>query len=320
MPDEFQIIERYFNRTSRRTDVILGVGDDGALVHPPPNQRLVITMDTLNEGIHFPIQTPAQAVGHKALAVNLSDLAAMGATPAWFTLSLSMPGSDELWLEDFTRGLFELANRFEAELIGGDLTRGPLSVTITAIGFTSGCAALRRAGARPGDFIYVTGHLGDAALGLMALRNNITLDPEDLDNCLARLNYPIPRVEAAQCLLDVATAAIDISDGLAGDLNHVLQASGVGAVIELTSLPLSATFKKAFGDKPDWRLPLTGGDDYELLFTVPSDKLQPLNSGFMGMECGITQIGQIQSQPGLRIRQPDGRPYVPDQTGYIHFN
>lgn len=320
MPDEFQLIERYFKRRSQRADVILGVGDDAALVHPPPDQRLVITMDTLNEGVHFPIQTPAQAVGHKALAVNLSDLAAMGATPAWFTLSLSMPGSDELWLEDFTRGLFELANRFEAELIGGDLTRGPLSVTVTAVGFASDSVSLTRAGARSGDFIYVTGHVGDAGLGLMALRNSVTLDPQDLDYCLARLNYPTPRVEVAQSLLNEATAAIDISDGLAGDLNHVLQASGVGAVIELASLPLSETLKKVFGPDLDWRIPLAGGDDYELLFTVPGDKIPSFHSGFVGLECGITQIGQIQPQPGLRFRQPDGRPYVLDQTGYIHFS
>ena len=319
MPGEFELIERYFRLKSRRADVVKGVGDDAALVTPPSEKELVITVDTLIEGVHFPVHTNPEAIGYKALAVNLSDLAAMGATPAWFTLSLTLPKTDEPWLKKFTCGMFNLASRFNIELIGGDLTHGSLSVTISAVGFAPASTALRREGAQFGDQIYVTGCVGDAALGLMALNKKIDLDIKGLEYCLARLNFPTPRVEAGEILLDLATAAIDVSDGLAGDLRHILEASGVGAVIELALLPLSTTFQRAFGDRPDWQLPLSGGDDYELLFTVPENKTQHLVEAFKALDCGITRIGRIEHQGGLRIWSQDRRPFTLNQPGYNHF-
>ncbi len=319
MPGEFELIERYFKIKSGRADVVKGVGDDAALVRPPPEKELVITVDTLIEGVHFPKQTDPEAIGYKALAVNLSDLAAMGAIPAWFTLSLTLPKIDERWLKGFTCGMFKLASRFDMELIGGDLTHGGLSVTITAVGFTHLSSALRREGAQFGDHIYVTGCIGDAALGLRALNEKIEIDTKDLEFCLTRLNFPVPRVEAGQILSNFATAAIDVSDGLAGDLNHILEASGVGAVIELASLPLSNAFQRVFGDRPDWRLALAGGDDYELLFTVPENKTPQLTEAFEALECGITRIGRIEHQRGLRIWTQERRLFSLNQSGYDHF-
>lgn len=319
MHGEFELIERYFKLESRRADVVKGVGDDAALVRPPAGKELVITVDTLIEDVHFPAQTIPEAIGHKALAVNFSDLAAMGATPAWFMLSLTLPKPDERWLKGFTSGMFKLASRFDVELIGGDLTHGDLSVTIMAAGFTPPSAALRREGAQLGDHIYVTGCLGDAAMGLRALNNKLDLDIKDLEYCLDRLNFPTPRVGAGEILLNLATAAIDVSDGLAGDLSHILAASGVGAGIELALLPLSQTFQRAFGDRPDWRLPLAGGDDYELLFTVPDNKTRQLNEAFKTLDCDITRIGRIEPQGGLRIWTCDRRFFSLDQPGYNHF-
>jgi thiamine-monophosphate kinase len=319
MLGEFDIIDRYFKRQIRRSDVISGIGDDAAVLKVPPGMELVVTMDTLVSGVHFPKQIDAEAIGFKALAVNLSDLASMGATPAWFTLSLTLAEVNEVWLEGFAHGLFELADRYDVDLIGGDMTHGGLSISITAMGFTPVSKALRRDGARPGDGIFVTGCVGDAGLGLAALNKERALHGSDLDYFLLRLNRPVPRVDAGQILLDRATAAIDISDGLAADLNHILIASDVGASIQLSSIPLSAAFVRACAGRPEWQIPLACGDDYELLFTLPQYRVQQIIREMASLSHGITQIGQIEERRGMRFWGNEGQQYIPESIGYRHF-
>lgn len=318
MPTEFELIERYFHRAAPREDVVLGVGDDAALLRPPPGQALALTVDTLVAGVHFPEQTPPEAVGHKALAVNLSDLAAMGARPAWVTLALTLPRADEAWLEGFARGFMELLAAHGAALVGGDTTRGPLSVSVQACGFVPEGQALRRDGARPGDLIYVTGTLGDAALGLAALSGEQVLGPAEADHCLARLDRPEPRVAAGLALRGLATAAIDISDGLVADLGHVLAASGAGAVVELQALPLSPAVRRAVERGGDWSPAVAGGDDYELLFTVPEARRAEVAEALAGRG-GASCIGRIEAAPGLRLLDGEGRAVRPARAGWDHF-
>jgi thiamine-monophosphate kinase len=319
MADEFELIERYFLTKSHRNDITMGVGDDAAVLRPPPNMELVVTVDTLVEGVHFPTGTDAESIGYKALAVNLSDLAAMGARPAWITLSLTLPRSEEAWLSAFCEGFFELARYHDVALVGGDLTHGPLSVTVQAIGFTPRSSALYRRGAQPGDEVLVTGYLGDAGLALAAIKQFTKLDGESLEYCLGRLNRPTPRVEAGLALRNYASAAIDISDGLVADLEHVLRASDVGASLYLASLPVSPVLQKALALNPDWRLPLASGDDYELLFTAPQSKLSRLYDKFELIDCTLTRIGQIESKAGLRLWDEEGRAYHLEPAGYNHF-
>ncbi|MGD2111948.1 MAG: thiamine-phosphate kinase, partial [Gammaproteobacteria bacterium] len=236
---EFDIIRRYFMpRGAGRDDVIAGVGDDAAVLRVPAEHELVVCMDTLVGDVHFPQATAPNAIGHKALAVNLSDLAAMGAEPAWATLALTLPENDADWLEQFSRGFFALAERYNVQLIGGDITRGPLSVTVQAHGFVPGGKALRRAGARPGELVCVTGTLGDAALALRLADRAPALLRQ-------RLDYPEPRVAAGIVLRDRASAVIDVSDGLLADLGHLLEADGLGAALRIGDLPRSAEFLKA---------------------------------------------------------------------------
>ncbi|MCP4284107.1 MAG: thiamine-phosphate kinase, partial [Gammaproteobacteria bacterium] len=295
------------------------IGDDAAVLRSYAEKDLVVTVDTLVEGVHFPLDTDPEAIGFKSLAVNLSDLAAMGATPAWFTLSLTLPCVDESWLRGFASGLFELAYRYGMDLVGGDMTQGPLCVSITAMGFTPISKALCRNGARAGDAIFVTGHIGDAVLGLAAKQGKITLDDDKLEYCLSRLNRPSPRLDAGQMLLNIASAAIDISDGLAADLSHILSASAVGASLQLASIPLSKNFIEACGYRPEWQMVLAGGDDYELLFTVPQGKIQGLIQAAESLSYGITRIGQIELQRDLRIWGRDDQEYVLETAGYKHF-
>jgi thiamine-monophosphate kinase len=319
MLGEFEIIDRYFRKQIQRSDVVEGIGNDGAVLKPSPEEELVVTVDTLIEGVHFPSDTDPEAIGFKSLAVNLSDLAAMGAKPAWFTLSLSLPGADEDWLGRFSQGLFRIAERYSITLIGGDTTQGALSVTITAMGFVPTSQAMRRDGAHPGDAVYVTGSLGDAGLGLAALNNIRVMNDADRKYCLSRLNLPQPRVEAGLIIRDYASAAIDVSDGLVADLNHVLSTSRVGASIQMECIPLSNAFHHAFGTQPDWQIALTFGDDYELLFTVPESKIPLLQSRICDIDCKITRIGRIETLRGLRFTSADGREYRPEGTGYKHF-
>lgn len=319
MLGEFEIIERYFRKELKRSDVIEGIGDDAAVLKPSSQMELVVTVDTLIEGVHFPADTDPEAIGYKCLAVNLSDLAAMGAEPAWFTLSLTLPEPDEDWLSRFCRGMFELVEHYGIALVGGDTTHGALSVTVTAMGFVPRSRAMRRDGARPGDAVYVTGCLGDAGLGLAALNNRKVLHGRHRDYCLSRLHRPQPRVEAGLIFRDYASAAIDISDGLMSDIAHVLTASGVGASIQLSTIPLSKAFREAFADQPEWPMALAFGDDYELLITVPEHKTPSLETRTCDLDCGITRIGRIETSTGLRLFAEDGMQYVPEEVGYQHF-
>lgn len=330
---EFELIERFFNRgLVQRADVILGIGDDGAILTVPSGHELVVTIDTLVAGVHFPLTTSPADIGYKALAVNLSDLAAMGATPAWFTLAITLPENNPEWLTAFCAGMFSLAREHNIQLVGGDTTRGPLTITIQAHGFVPTGTALRRGGAQPGDGIYVTGTLGDAGIGLLSAQARIDLAQPLLEFFTSRLNRPSPRMLIGQQLRGVASACIDISDGLCADLGHILERSGVGACIELGKLPLSSALKRCaddllprnlFGDSsPPWSVRydyvLAAGDDYELCFTLPLVHEQRL-SQFANLPCSLTRIGEIESEQGLRVRDETGNRHSVPMRGYRHF-
>lgn len=318
MPSEFELIARYFTHAPSRADVRLGVGDDAAVLGVPPGQELVVTTDTLVAGVHFPERTPPEAVGHKVLAVNLSDLAAMGADPAWVTLAITLPSADEHWLADFSRGFAALARLHGVDLVGGDTTRGPLSITVQAMGLVPAGQALRRSGAGPGDLLYVSGTLGDAGLALAALNGEVLLGGADAEDCLRRLDRPTPRMALGRALRGLASAAIDVSDGLLADLGHMLQASGAGALIELERLPLSAPVRRRVREARDWTLPLASGDDYELLFSVPASRRDALTEVLRGLDVEVTCIGRIEAA-GLRLVEAGGRDVAPARLGYDHF-
>jgi thiamine-monophosphate kinase len=315
MPGEFALIQRIRARVRARPDVALGIGDDAALLTVPPGHQLVVTSDTLVAGVHFPPETAPADIGWKSLAVNLSDLAAMAATPAWCTLALTLPEADEAWLDAFLDGFFELADQHGVALVGGDTTHGPLSITITAHGFVPEGQALRRDGAKAGDEIWVTGTLGDAAGALQQWRARGPASAK----LRYRLDRPTPRIHAGLALRGLATAGIDISDGLAADLGHVLNASGLGARIDLGRLPTSRTLADHFDEQARWPLQLAGGDDYELCFTAPASAAFAIEQAMS--ECGVsaTVIGQLETEPGLRCTTPDGADYTPPRAGYQHF-
>lgn len=300
--NEFDLIDTYFkNLTSARADVELGIGDDAALVTVPANHSLVITTDTLVPGVHFPVATAPFDIGYKALAVNLSDLAAMGAQPAWISLALTLPAVDTAWLHDFTQGMSQLAKAYQVQLIGGDTTRGALSITLQAFGFVPVHHALRRDGAKAGDKIYVSGTLGDAGLGLrIALQKPDDLQDPAKQIILQRLNRPTPRIELGLLLRGLATSAIDISDGLLADLNHILQKSEVGAHIETKNLPLSPPLQ-ALPSEDAQQLALTAGDDYELCFTVSPEKEPELLEKLTTIQLACHCIGEIQAEQGIRL-------------------
>jgi len=310
--NEFEVIKRFFDHRGRNAPgVVLGIGDDAAIVRAEPGKDIVVAADVLNAGIHFPESTDARAIGHKALAVNLSDLAAMGARPSWFTLSLSMPEVDENWLTGFSAGMFELADQFEISLVGGDTVRGPLSISIQVMGQVASGGGLRRSGARAGDKVYVSGTLGDAALALEQIQHGEQPEPE----LRARLDYPVPRVDLGNRLTGIANSCIDISDGLLADLGHILDASKSGAILRTAALPVS---KFLNGLDPDLaiRFALTGGDDFELCFTAPANESNTVKQLGREMSLPITCIGEITSQPGLQLS--DYNKSLGD-TGYNHF-
>jgi thiamine-monophosphate kinase len=312
---EFTLIDRIRRRAATRADVVLGIGDDAALLRPPAGQELVVSADTLNAGVHFPPQTGAADIGWKALAVNLSDLAAMGATPAWTTLSLSLPQADAAWLDAFLDGFLALAAQHEVALVGGDTTRGPLSIAITALGFVPPGAALRRAGAQPGDEVWITGVPGEAAAALTQWSRGEPIDPA----LRARLDRPTPRVAAGAALRARASACIDVSDGLAADLGHVLAASGVGAVLELARLPRSAALD-ALPDAMRWQHQLAGGDDYELCFTAAPAQRAAIAQALAQCATPAQVIGRIEAPPGLRLLDPLGAAWPLPQRGWDHFS
>jgi thiamine-monophosphate kinase len=323
---EFSLIDRYFaRRAPTRRDVVLGIGDDAAVLEVPPGMQLVTATDTLVADVHFPLGTAPAAIGHKSLAVNLSDLAAMGAQPAWATLVLSLPEADADWLEAFSQGFFALCERYGVELVGGDTTRGPLAVTVQAMGLIPPHRMLRRGGARVADRIFVTGTLGDAGLGLRLLQAGDGLASSEAQELLRRLEYPEPRIASGIALRDIASAAIDVSDGLIADLGHILDQSGVGAELCIDRVPTSGAFQhicQHLGIGPGTagavQAALSGGDDYELCFTVPPYRVQQLEArADLFQSC--TQIGVIQEQPGLRCVWGDGREFRPEIPGYQHF-
>lgn len=299
MPSEFQLIEQFFTRHSPRADVLLGVGDDGAVLRPSPDHDLVQTMDTMVEGVHFfPAMAPLD-LGHKLMAVNLSDLAAMGAEPAWGLLSITLPEADTDWLEAFGRGLFELADRYHLALVGGDTCRGPRSVTLQLTGLVPRGRYLTRAGAAPGDLLYVSGDLGGAGLALSHLTGGCQLTAEQLQPVMQKLVRPTPRVELGLSLRELASAAIDISDGLAADLGHLLRSSGVGAVVDLALLPMHQVVREQVQGLRDWSLPLCAGDDYELCFTLPAEREAQLRTVLRDADCPVTRIGRIVTGGGV---------------------
>lgn len=309
---EFELILRHFSRLAPDAPGLrLGIGDDCALVEVPPAHELAVTTDTLVAGRHFPQATAPYDIGWKALAVNLSDLAAMGAESRWFTLALTLPSVDPAWLEGFAGGLQALARQCGVALIGGDTTRGPLSITVTAMGVVPAGAALRRSGARPGDRICVTGTLGDAALALRLL------DSPTLPAALReRLDRPQPRLAAGIALRRLATAALDLSDGLAGDLGHILVSSGVGAEISLQALPASAWFNGLASDAERLELMLRGGDDYELCVCLPPEAVAEAQAR---LDVPLAEIGSIVTAPGLFAIDETGARQGLDAVGYRHF-
>ena len=315
---EFDIIARYFQQDfPERAEITLGVGDDAALCTTPTGMQLAIAIDTLVAGVHFPNNTRPQDIGYKSLAVNLSDLAAMGATPAWMTLALTCPQPNATWLAGFKQGLLELAKDATISLIGGDTTRGPLTITIQVAGFVPKHCALQRSGARPGDEIYVTGTIGDAGLGLAAHQDQIVLPHVTQQFVTSRLNRPTPRWREGQALRGIASSAIDISDGLLADLGHILIASNVGASIQLANLPLSEAMNKYLTVEKAWNLALSAGDDYELCFTVPPSQVAALQKVLPSNLC--THIGTIETNKGLRCFDSNEQLFIPNKTGYQHW-
>ncbi|MGE9551870.1 thiamine-phosphate kinase [Erwinia amylovora] len=318
---EFELIARYFDRvTSSRRDVEKGIGDDCALLTLPEKQTLAISTDTLVEGVHFLRDIHPSDLGYKALAVNLSDLAAMGADPAWLTLALTLPEVNEAWLKDFSDSLFELLDYYDMQLVGGDTTRGPLSLTLGIHGLVPQGRALKRSGARPGDWIYVTGTLGDSAAGLALLQHHRKInDPVAHEALIKRHLRPMPRILQGQALRDLATSAIDLSDGLISDLRHILKASDCGARLNLDTLPLSAVMKQHFEPDQALRWALSGGEDYELCFTVPE-----INRGALDVALGhygvpFTCIGQMAPQSDGLVLLQSGKPVESDLKGFDHF-
>ncbi len=317
---EFQLIEKFFTKqASSRRDVELGIGDDCALVIPAVNKSIAISCDTLVENVHFYPDIPPKALGYKSLAVNLSDLASMGAEPAWMTLALTLPDVDEEWLTSYSEGLFEAAEYYNIALVGGDTTRGPRSITITVNGQVPTGKALTRNGARNGDWIYVTGTLGDSALGLDVIRGSRQVAPEHQGYLVNRHYYPSPRLLAGQALRNLASSAIDLSDGLLSDIQHVLKLSGMSAVIDVDLLPLSDALKSSVNDEEALSYALTGGEDYELLFSVPEAQKGALEIALANTGVSFAQIGQVSTGDKLRLIR-NGQPYTPTNIGFEHFS
>ena len=319
MLSEFELIARYFDRPQAPDGVVkLGVGDDCALLAPPPGQTLAISTDMLVEGRHFFAGADPEKLGHKALAVNLSDLAAMGAKPMAFTLALSLPLADEDWLASFARGLFALADAEGIRLIGGDTTRGPLNLCITVMGSVPEDEALRRDGAKSDDDLWISGTLGDARLALEVLQRKLTLTPALLSLAEERLHRPTPRCALGVALRGIATATIDVSDGLLGDLGHLLDRSQLGADIHLASLPAGPALAQQPVDRQTDYM-LNGGDDYELCFTAPPEKRDAVVSAAASANTAVTRIGSLKPSAGIQLLDAAGRPRPFTSQSYDHF-
>jgi thiamine-monophosphate kinase len=317
MLSEFELIARYFTRPTRHT--VLGIGDDAALLAVTPGHELVASTDVMVEGAHFFPDVEPDSLGHKALAVNLSDLAAMGATPKWAMLALTLPKADEAWLEGFASGFFALAAEHDVDLIGGDTARGPRNICVQIMGEIPHGRALRRDGAKVGDDVWVSGHVGDAAAAVAHLKGDLKLRGSLLAHCLARLNRPAPRVALGRMLVGVANSAIDISDGLVADLGHICERSAVGAAIEFAAVPCSAELMPLLGHALVTRAILAGGDDYELCFTALAGRRSAIDalSGQTGL--ALTRIGRIVAGKGVVVVDQADKPMSVKDGGFDHF-
>ena len=310
---EFSLIREFFlGRAKHHSETTLGIGDDASILQVPEGKQLVISVDTMVEGVHFLRGADPESLGHKLLAVNLSDMAAMGAEPVWATLALTIPKKNKEWLEQFSRGLFALADRHRVDLVGGDTTRGPLTLTMQIHGLVSEGRAVRRSGADAGDLVCVTNTLGAAALALELIEQG--RDAEEIRHHLER---PTPRVEAGIVLRSYATSMIDISDGLLADLGHVLEQSGVGAVLDLDSIPLHPSLLSISSVEKRFDLALGAGDDYELCFTIAVDDLEDVGSQLSELGCDLSVVGTIQQGGGLRWEDSTG--WSPSRVGFNHF-
>ena len=319
--NEFALIERYFRRPLRDASVRLGIGDDAAVVAPAPGCELAMSVDMLVEGRHFLANVDPEALGHKTLAVNLSDLAAMGARPRWALLAGALPDADERWLDAFARGLFAIADRFGVALIGGDTTRGPRNLCVTIVGEVPAGTAITRSGAHAGDDVWVSGTLGDAMLALASLQGRTVLDDDALARLRLRLERPEPRIALGESLRGIATAALDVSDGLTGDLTHILDASRVGARIDLASMPCDDVLARKLATERALALEclLAGGDDYELCFTAaPSDRARVMAAG-RACGVGVSRIGIVTTEPGLRVVDASGHALPSLPRAFDHF-
>ncbi|WP_395341006.1 thiamine-phosphate kinase [Ningiella sp. W23] len=328
--DEFSIIERYFKQAnSSRKDVIIGIGDDAAITQVPQGQYLATTTDTLLSGVHFLPDTLPDAIAHKAIAANLSDLAAMGAEPSWISLSVCMPNANDAWLSAFSEKVAQLCDYYSMQLIGGDMVKGPLAVTITAQGFVPPESIITRTGAKPGDWLFLTGTVGDAAAGLAYLQNKIQIAEQSKAQELSQRYFcPTPRVLVGTTLRRLASACIDVSDGLLQDLQHVLDGSsenghGVGAIVHLDRLPISQALGSSIVElEQALAFACTGGDDYELLFTVSEEHRVSMETAMASYNLPITCIGQITgaaSKLDLRLNEQPFSPSSFDKVGYQHF-
>jgi thiamine-monophosphate kinase len=313
---EFDLIAKYFTRPVRWAG--LGIGDDCALLHPTPGMQLAVSSDMLVEGRHFLSTVAPDRLGHKALAVNLSDLAACGATPRAFTLALSLPRADETFLAGFAHGLFALAETHGIELVGGDTTQGPLNICITVFGELPTGQALLRSGAQPGDELYVSGCVGDARLALEVFRGQLSLDANAFESVRRAMECPQPRVALGQALRGLASSAIDVSDGLLGDLGHLLRRSGVAAVVDADAVPRSAVLR---AQTLAWQreCALAGGDDYELLFTAAAQHAEPVQQAARRAGVAVTRIGRIEAGSGVRLVDGQGRAVEQRFASFDHF-
>lgn len=314
---EFDLIARHFTRAT--PGAVLGVGDDCALLAPTPGMQLAVSSDMLLEGRHFSPQDSPAGLGHKSLAVNLSDLAAMGATPRWATLAIALPEENDVWLTAFARGFFRMADLHAIELVGGDTTRGTLTISITVMGEVPPGQALRRDGAQVGDDIWVSGVIGSAALALAYRQGRLFMEQIDAAKVLPALYLPTPRIALGLALRGLASSAIDISDGLLGDLGHILERSHVGATLEFSALPTLPVTQAYLHEAVARDCVLAGGDDYELCFTAPACRRNAVRAAAASAGVAVTRIGHIHAEPGLTVIDANGQPLHVDKTGYDHF-
>jgi len=315
---EFDVIARHFTRPA--ANAVLGVGDDCALVDVTNGMDLAVSVDTMVSGTHFFPDVDPETLGHKALAVNLSDMAAMGALPYWAMLALTLPRVDHDWLAAFAKGFFDLAEEFNVSLIGGDTTRGPLTLTVTIMGEVPAGAALRRGGAKVGNDIWVSGYIGDAALAVAHRHGKLVLAEDDYHEAVMRLYEPTPRVALGQALRGLATAAIDVSDGLLADLGHICKLSRVGATVDLAAIPLSPIGTKHVPSDAGRNAIVAGGDDYELCFTAHPNSRESIQDLAKMMDVLLTRIGQVKRGKGVSLLGTDGKAVKIDGRGFDHFS